>query len=165
MNPTTPLPTRSSPRTRSHKFRRARIGDQIDVRFNDERPDDLGSAVIVDKIDEGEWGYFDVLFDKHVDVPGAGVVRVPAATFDNYSERARRREYGRKGGRPKKGRNRVNVTLRLERDDWQELAAAAACGLIPSREHVMNELLHQYVEQLRAVQQSLDAPNDVRASA
>jgi len=86
-----------------------------------------------------------------VQIDEGHVVEVTLDAITNYSRSARRawQNMPKRAGRPKSSVARKKmVSIRIESDVWERLGQAAAEGLIPSRELMINMWLRHHLEEL-----------------
>jgi hypothetical protein len=86
-------------------------------------------------------------------VNGADTLMVPAQNVTNYSLAARRawEAMPKRAGRPKKtGSVKRMVSIRIDQEVWDGLAAMVRLGAIPSREGAVNIWLRSHLSSLRA---------------
>jgi hypothetical protein len=86
-------------------------------------------------------------------INGSDALMVPPGDVTNYSLAARRAwaVMPKRSGRPKKaGSTKRMVSIRIDPNVWDGLAAMVRAGRIPSREGALNAWLRTHLESLRA---------------
>jgi hypothetical protein len=94
-------------------------------------------------------GETDGIFE--VELEGGEIVHIPRHEVTNYSLAARKAwaKLPKKAGRPKTELStKRRVTVRIEAELWERLGAAAATGLIRSRESAINAWVREKLDSL-----------------
>jgi hypothetical protein len=118
-----------------------RVGDKIRIKSGAH----AGTRAVVDRVTR------DLLITL---VNGADPLMVPAQDVTNYSLAARRawEVMPKRAGRPKKtGSAKRMVSIRIDQEVWDGLAAMVRLGVIPSREGAVNTWLQSHLSSLRAL--------------
>lgn len=85
-----------------------------------------------------------------VELPSGEMAMVASDAFTNYSLAARRawKSMPKRAGRPPAAHRKKMASFRLDVDVLHMLAKAVEYGLVPSREHAVNEWLRNMLKQL-----------------